>query len=190
MKRIAVFIALLGAITSFTACGAQVQKSDALQLVATTTMLADLSAVLGGTRVQVHGLMGQGIDPHLYQASAGDVARLQQADVIVYNGLHLEGKMGELFEHTPGAICVGDGLDPAVLLTDASGAADPHIWFDVRLWQDAARIVAAGLCAADPDGTDTYTANLTAYLAALEETDAYIRSRANELPADQRVKIW
>jgi manganese/zinc/iron transport system substrate-binding protein len=69
-----------------------------LNVVATTTMLADLARAIGGGRVHVDGLMGPGIDPHLYQASAGDVGLMQNADVVIYNGLHLEGKMGEIFE--------------------------------------------------------------------------------------------
>ena len=93
---------LLGMILSFTlllsGCSAPAVNSgssnDKLNIVATTTMLADLAEVIGKDRVAVSGLMGPGIDPHLYQASAGDVSLMQKADVVVYNGLHLEGKMG------------------------------------------------------------------------------------------------
>ncbi|WP_024294328.1 metal ABC transporter solute-binding protein, Zn/Mn family [Lacrimispora indolis] len=194
---------LLGTILSLTlfltACSApavnQDSSKDKLNIVATTTMLADLSTVIGGDRVSVNGLMGPGIDPHLYQASAGDVSLMQKADVVVYNGLHLEGKMGEIFENLssqgPAVICIEKGLDESMLLAweDDSSIHDPHIWFDVSLWEDAAKTVAKGLAEADPNGKADYEANLDAYLKELNETDQYIRGRAAELPEAQRVLV-
>lgn len=170
-------------------------KEDRLNVVATTTMLADLSTVIGGNRVVVNGLMGPGIDPHLYQASAGDVSQIQKADVLVYNGLHLEGKMGEIFENLsePGPIVVSieKGLDVSKLLTteDDNSNHDPHIWFDVSLWKEAAQSVAEGLSKADIDGKAEYKANLENYLKELDEVDSYIRNRTEELPESQRVLV-
>ncbi len=170
-------------------------SEDKLNIIATTTMLADLSAVIGKERVVVNGLMGPGIDPHLYQASAGDVSLIRDSDVVVYNGLHLEGKMGEIFENLsaqgPTVICIEDGLDESKLLASEDDASihDPHIWFDVSLWKDAAKIVAEGLIGADSDGKDYYEANLDAYLKELDETDTYIRNRVAELPKEQRVLV-
>ncbi|MEM5817808.1 MAG: zinc ABC transporter substrate-binding protein, partial [Desulfitobacterium hafniense] len=193
----------IGAILSlsllFAGCSAPVVNTDpiegTLNVVATTTMLADLSTVIGGERVAVNGLMGPGIDPHLYQASAGDVSLMQTADVVVYNGLHLEGKMGEIFENLTGqglaVICIEDGLDESKLLAweEDSSVHDPHIWFDTSLWKDAAKTVATGFSQADPGGKATYEANLDAYLEELDETDTYIRNRAAELPEAQRVLV-
>lgn len=194
---------LLGTILSFTllltGCSAPPVNTDSskdkLNIVATTTMLADLTAVIGGERVTVNGLMGPGIDPHLYQASAGDVSLMQKADVVVYNGLHLEGKMGEIFENLssqgPAVICIEKGLDESMLLAweNDNSIHDPHIWFDVSLWKDAAKTVAKGLAEADPAGKADYEANLDAYLKELDETDTYIRGRAAELPESQRVLV-
>lgn len=194
---------LLGTIFSIilllAGCSAPVTNTNSseakLNVVATTTMLADLSAAIGGERVSVNGLMGPGIDPHLYQASAGDVSLMQKADVVVYNGLHLEGKMGEIFENLSGqgstVICIENELDESDLLAweDDSSVYDPHIWFDVSLWQTAAKAVADGLSQADPDGKADYEANLNAYQKELEETDKYIRNRAAELPKAQRVLV-
>lgn len=195
---------ILGAILSLslllTGCSAPPSETDAakddrLNVVATTTMLADLSAVIGKERVTVEGLMGPGIDPHLYQASAGDVSLMQKADVVVYNGLHLEGKMSEIFENLSGqgsaVICIEKGLDASKLLSweADSSVHDPHIWFDVSLWKEAAQTVASGLSEADPDGKSYYEANLDSYLNELEETDTYIRNRTAELPQEQRVLV-
>ncbi|SET87238.1 metal ABC transporter solute-binding protein, Zn/Mn family [Lacrimispora sphenoides] len=194
---------ILGTILSFTllltGCSAPAVNEDSskdkLNIVATTTMLADLVSSIGGERVTVNGLMGPGIDPHLYQASAGDVSLMQKADVVVYNGLHLEGKMGEIFENLSNqgsaVICIEKGLDESRLLAweDDNSIHDPHIWFDVSLWKDAAKTVAKGLTDADPNGKADYEANLDAYLKELDETDTYIRGRADELPEKQRVLV-
>lgn len=194
---------ILGTILSLTllltGCSAPAVNEDSskdkLNIVATTTMLADLVSSIGGEHVTVNGLMGPGIDPHLYQASAGDVSLMQKADVVVYNGLHLEGKMGEIFENlsNQGAavICIEKGLDESRLLAweDDSSIHDPHIWFDVSLWKDAAKTVAKGLADADPNGKADYEANLDAYLKELDETDTYIRGRADELSEEQRVLV-
>ncbi len=167
---------------------------ETLNVVATTTMIADLSSVIGGEHVSVNGLMGPGIDPHLYQASAGDVSLMQKADIVVYNGLHLEGKMGEIFESlsTQGdtVICLEDGLDEAKLLEWEEGSVyDPHIWFDVTLWKDAATAVAKGFSDADPEHAADYNTNLENYLKELDDLDAYVRERTEELPESQRVLV-
>jgi manganese/zinc/iron transport system substrate-binding protein len=171
------------------------KESDTLKIVATTTMLADLATIIGGEHVTVNGLMGPGIDPHLYQASAGDVTKMQEADVILYNGLHLEGKMGEIFESLSGqgstVIRIEDGISEDDLLStgDDSAIYDPHIWFDVSLWKDAAKIVTTQLSEANPEHTLDYSKNLEGYLKELETLDTYIKDRVSELPKEQRVLI-
>lgn len=170
-------------------------KDNKLNVVATTTMLADLSKVIGGDYVSGNGLMGPGIDPHLYQASAGDVTLMQKADVVVYNGLHLEGKMGEIFENLGGqgtfVISIEEGLDTSTLLMaeDEPDVYDPHIWFDVSLWKEAAKIVADGLSNADADHESSYKTNLENYLKELDDTEQYIRDRVEEVPEGQRVLV-
>lgn len=198
-KMKGIFSTILSLTLLLVGCSAPAVNTDAskdkLNIVATTTMLADLVSSIGGERVTVNGLMGPGIDPHLYQASAGDVSLMQKADVVVYNGLHLEGKMGEIFENLSNqgsaVICIEKGLDESSLLAweNDSSIHDPHIWFDVSLWKDAAKTVAIGLTDADPNGKAVYEANLDAYLKELDETDTYIRSRTDELAEEQRVLV-
>lgn len=173
----------------------QSNTADTLNIVATTTMLADLAKTIGGEHVTVNGLMGPGIDPHLYQASAGDVTLMQNADVVVYNGLHLEGKMGEIFESLADlgstVICIEDGLKEEDLLSWESDTSvhDPHIWFDVTLWKEAAKTVAAKLSEADTTHAADYNNNLDVYLKELKDLDTYIKDRVNEIPVDQRVLV-
>jgi manganese/zinc/iron transport system substrate-binding protein len=170
-------------------------ENKKLNVVTTTTMLADLSSVIGGEHVTVNGLMGPGIDPHLYQASAGDVTLMQKADVVVYNGIHLEGKMGDIFESLSNrgdaVICIEDGLDQSKLLTWSGDGSvhDPHIWFDVSLWKEAAKIVSEGLSEADESNANDYKTNLEVYLKELDSLETYIKDRVLEVPENQRVLI-
>ncbi|HBF21191.1 MAG TPA: manganese transporter, partial [Cryomorphaceae bacterium] len=111
------------------------QNTDALakpRIVCTTGMLGDMVKHLMGDSAEVEVLMGPGVDPHLYKATQGDIQRLSQAQAIVYNGLHLEGKMGSIFEklkHQKAVIAAGDMVSPQRLInsTDFAGAHDPHI---------------------------------------------------------------
>ena len=166
-----------------------------LNIVATTGMIADMATVIGGDNVKVKGLMGPGVDPHLYKASAGDVALLSKADVIFYNGLHLEGKMSEIFEQMNkrgiDTVAVTDGVDRKDLLAppEFKGNYDPHIWFDVQLWMNTVGTVRNTLIEMDPDNAAEYNENADSYLAALSELDGYVMQRANSLPEDKRVLI-
>lgn len=165
------------------------------KIVATTTMIADLTRVIGGEHVDVEGLMGPGIDPHLYKASAGDVTKMQDADMVIFNGLHLEGKMGEIFERLGSqnkkVIKISDSLNESHFLVsdDDASVHDPHIWFSVPIWIESAEIVKEGLMDLDPEHKEVFLANYEAYLEELENLDNYIRNRVKELPVEQRILI-
>jgi manganese/zinc/iron transport system substrate-binding protein len=165
-----------------------------IRVVATTGMVAELAERVGGERVEVKGLMGPGVDPHLYKASEGDVIRLASADLVVYNGLHLEGKMSEIFERIRGRIrtvAVTDGIDRGELLRppEFQGAYDPHVWFDVTLWMDAAKAVERAFAELDPAHAGLYRENGTRYRERLGELDRYVRERAATVPSRRRVLI-
>ncbi len=166
-----------------------------INIVATTGMIADMVSEIGGDNINVKGLMGPGVDPHLYKASAGDVALLSKADVIFYNGLHLEGKMAEIFEQMNkrgiSTVAVTDGVDRDDLLAppEFKGNYDPHIWFDVDLWSDTVGIVKEKLIEMDPQNTEDYNNNAEAYLEELALLNEYVLQRANSLPEDKRVLI-
>ncbi len=165
-----------------------------LRAVCTTTLVADLVRVIGGERVVVESLMGPGVDPHLYKASEGDVRRLAGADLIFYHGLNLEGKMGELFarlrDQRP-VVAVAEAIDPARLraLPGHPGQYDPHIWFDVSLWREAAAAVAQALARHDPAHAADYTARQTAYDVELAALDAEVRTRLAAIPRERRVLV-
>ena len=198
MKKVLSFILLAVVVIAMVGCqsGAETSSDTSqFKVVATTTMLADLTKVIGGDVVMVEGLMGPGIDPHLYKASAGDVTRMQEADMVVFNGLHLEGKMGEIFENLSDSgkliVEIAPGIDQEKLLgvEDDPSVHDPHIWFDVAIWKEAALVVRDGLKELSAEDADTFEANYKAYIEELDSLDAYVAERVLEVPENQRVLV-
>ena len=166
-----------------------------LQVVTTTGMVADLARNVGGPRVQVISIMQEGVDPHLYKPVASDVRRIMKADVVFYNGLKLEGRMGDIFERAAkrgtSVWPIGAMVDPSALRTPEAHPdhPDPHIWMDVSLWQQAVAGVAAALCKEDPDGCHAYQENAARYQQQLAQLDTFIRSVISTIPDTQRVLI-
>lgn len=199
MKRKVSLILVLGLILSLAvACGNEDANSSGdgkYNVVATTTIVGDLVKQIGGDYVNIESLMGPGVDPHLYKASAGDVSKMQGADMVVYNGLHLEGKMGDIFENLRGSdkliVAATEGVNEDELLDfiTVPGSFDPHIWFDVAMWERAAKNVATGLSALDEENKDTYEGNLEKYLEELNELEDYIEGRISEIPEEKRILI-
>ena len=185
---------------ALTACGGAAEETGDIserpvQVVSTTGMINDIVRNVGGDRVEATGLMGPGVDPHLYKASAGDVSRLQEADLIFYNGLHLEAQMGDVLERMSGAdvrtVAVAESIDESALLSppEFAGNYDPHVWFNVPFWITAVDEVEKALAEIDPAHAETYAANAAAYRAELEELDAYVQAEAARVPEQQRVLI-
>lgn len=165
-----------------------------VRVVATTGMIGDAAQRVGGDLVEVSTLMGAGVDPHLYKASEGDVRRLSGAQVIFYNGLHLEAQMGEVLERMGGrtkTFAVGEAIDKNALLTppEFKGAHDPHVWFDVSLWMKAVERVRDGLIEFDPSHRADYGGNAEKYLAELRELDTYVKAQAARVEQSQRVLV-
>jgi len=170
-------------------------EGQPLQLVATTTIVGDLLQTVGGEDIQVEVLMGPGVDPHLYKASAGDVRRMSSADAIFYSGLHLEGKMTDVLagmnrrgvRTVAVAECIPE--DRLIPLEGFEGLHDPHAWFDVGLWSETVGCVARGLTELNSAGAEGYAANAKGYLDELAALDLWVRERAAELPPGKRVLV-
>ena len=193
-RKPARLLAALLAVLTLAATAAPAAERK-IKVTATVSMVADRVRQVGGDRVAVAGLMGAGVDPHLYKATAADVTRLQQADVIFYNGLVLEGKMQDIFTKlartkkfvypVSEAIPVEKLLEPPQF----EGHYDPHVWFDVELWALCAQTVVKGLSEYSPPdkayfeqrGKDT-----TAKLRALHE---WSLKKAAELPKERRIVV-
>lgn len=189
MKKIG-FIALICCV--ILSCNETKPKNEKFTIVTTTSMITDLVKNIGGEKVNVQGLMGAGVDPHLYKASEGDVSKLSNADMIIYGGLHLEGKLVDVFEtmkrQNINTIAVSDALDKKDLISSTLFASnyDPHIWFNVEYWQRITVFVANKLSEAQPENKDFFQANATTYLEKLKVLKAELDAEIATLPADKR----
>ena len=168
--------------------------AEHVAVVCTTGMVADLAQRIGGDRVRVMGLMGPGVDPHYYKASQGDLAKLERADLILYNGLLLEGKMQDIFgkmARTKRIVAVADAIDKADLLQpdELEGHYDPHIWFDVSLWSKTIDSVVRALSEIDHEGADSYKRNGDSYRKELDALDAWVTEQVEQISSGQRVLI-
>ncbi len=191
MKRLLLY-ALLVTMPFIFSCE-KTEDSGKLKVVSTIGMINDIVRSVGANFVDAEGLMGPGIDPHLYKASAGDVKTLISADIIFINGLHLESKMGEVLEKMRNkvVVAVADGIDKKDLLTppEFKGAHDPHVWFDVQLWMASLTAVRDTLIKEDPTNKEAYTKNAALYLQGLNDLDAYIRDEIQKVPQHLRVLV-
>lgn len=171
--------------------GAAPERSP-YQIVTTVGMITDLVREVAGEHGKVEGLIGEGIDPHLYQPTRGDIIALQRADIVFYNGLMLEGRLGDVLERlerrgkpvravTEAILELGD-----YVLTDGTQHYDPHVWMDVGGWKMATEVVAEALAEFDPANAEAYAANAQAYRRRLEELDAYVRQVLGSIPEGQR----
>lgn len=187
---------LLAAVLILTGCNSgttdQDQANSKLNVVATTGMIGDLVENIGGDHVKVTSLMGPGVDPHLYKATQGDVKTLDSADMIFYNGVHLEGKMTDIFEmmsKDKPTIAVTKNFKEEQLHKVSETEHDPHVWFDVKLWIVAAEAVKEELIANDSEHEASYLANYEAYVLELQDLDKYVHEEIKKIPEDQRVLV-
>lgn len=185
-------------ILTATGCGGESDEAGAvegkIQATTTTTMITDLVEQVGGERVEVQGLMGPGVDPHLYEPSQGDVEKLREADAIFYNGLFLEGQMNDILvqtaQQTP-AVQVTESVPEDRLLPsqDYEGQADPHVWWDPTLWETTIDPVVEQLSELKPDSADYFEQRGEEYqqeiMAAHEEAQGMVA----EVPKEQRVLV-
>lgn len=189
-------IVLLLAIVTFSCKNETTEQNNGkLKIVTTTTMITDMVKNIGGDYIEVQGLMGSGVDPHLYKASEGDVSKLFNANVIIYNGLHLEGKLEDIFEkmrkQQKKIIAVSDAVDKTALISSEYFASnyDPHIWFHIDYWKQSANYVIEELKKLDAKNATHYEANGKAYLEKLENLSKEINEAVASLPKEKRILV-
>ena len=165
-----------------------------IQVVTTTGIIADVAQRIAGEHARIESLMGPGVDPHLYKASESDVRRLSEADLVLYNGLHLEGKMGDILAkmgRTRPVVAVTEEI-PAELLRDPpefKGQHDPHVWFDVSMWTRTLGPIVRELSALDPDHAGEFRANAARLERELTGLDAWVKAQIQTIPEERRVLV-
>ncbi len=202
-NRLLLYITAAMAMALFSGCirrvadhetSAALVEDRVIEAVATTGMVGDVVRNIGGDRVNVMTMMSAGIDPHSYKARESDVLAIAGADIVFYNGLHLEAKLGEVFEKLGSrmsSVAIAETMPEESLHSpeDYEGYHDPHVWFDVELWMLTIEPVREALAELDPAHADGYQARADAYLAELHDLHTYVTARVADIPEGQRVLI-
>jgi zinc/manganese transport system substrate-binding protein len=157
--------------------------------VASFTILADMVRQVGGADVTVSSLVGPDGDVHVYSPTPGDARELARADLVVVNGLTLEGWMGRLItasQYRGPVVVASAGIRPRRMAGKGGDQVDPHAWQDLALGRRYVAAIAAGLERVDPAHAATYRANARAYEARLTALDGWVRSQIAQVPRDRR----
>lgn len=193
MKIKSIFLLSLIALFS---CSTPTSKEDdgKIKIVCTTGIIGDMVANIVGEEANVKSMMGPGVDPHLYKASQGDLKLLTNADIIIHNGLHLEGKMGKIFEKLKNRKIIftaADGLVKEDLINNSNflGAYDPHIWFDLNLWGKACFHLTESLANVEGLSKEKVLKQGKDYAAEIKEMSSWVKKEIYKIPEKQRVLI-
>ena len=164
------------------------------KVTATTGMVADIVRTVAGDKATVEGIIGEGVDPHLYKPTRADVSRLLESDIVFYSGLLLEGKMSDVLEKLKTdkpVFAVTEGIDESYLLTppEFKGHPDPHVWMDAKGWSQAVDAVTKALVEYDPPNKVYYEANSKAYLEKVAALDEYAKKAVATIPKESAVLV-
>jgi len=184
----------LAAVFSFVAASVTDASAKPIDVVATTSMIADAARQVAGDRAKVTALMGPGVDPHSYRQTRSDIAAMARADLVLWHGLYLEAQLEEFFldlEKRRNVVAVGEAIDKSKLLSHAEykGRYDPHVWMDPKLWETVVLAVRDALIKTDPEGEATYRANTDKHIADIEKLITYMQSVTKTVPEKSRVLL-
>ncbi|QCT02868.1 periplasmic solute binding protein [Paenibacillus algicola] len=163
-----------------------------INIVTTIAQIAEPVSVIGGDKVQVSSLMGPGVDPHLYNATQGDISKLDQADIVFYSGLHLEGNMTEVFEQigkSRPVVAISESVSEDQLLTDETGAIDPHVWFDLELWEVSLTAAVEEMKTFAPEHAEEFENNKLKYFEELQALKQEAQEKLASIPENHRVIV-
>jgi manganese/zinc/iron transport system substrate-binding protein len=199
IRRSFLTILAIGCISVLSACSSDNDKEKSagerkIKVTATIGMIADVVKQVGGEHVAVIGLMKAGVDPHLYKASEGDIQKLNTADILFYNGLHLEGKMIEILQKMAKkkiVVAVSDNIDRAKLRSGEvmETEYDPHVWFNVKHWMAATEAIRDTLVQHDPAHAEDYRRNAESHLIKLQQLDEEVAQKIKTIPEKSRVLV-
>ena len=179
----------------FSGCNREEGESSADDrpfVVTTTNLIRDAVENVGGDQIRTASIMGPGVDPHVYRATPRDFRNMENADLVLYNGLYLEGRLSEILDQKgdksrPVAESIPSGK--RISATEFGGAYDPHVWFDASLWQLVIDDVADALSELDPENSDTFARRAEQYKQELDELHMYALQRIQSIPEQRRILI-
>ena len=202
-KAIGLLTCLILVVFGIAGCAPKQTDSEAAstnqpyEIACTVGMITDVVRNVVGDLARVEGIIGEGVDPHLYKPTRSDVVKLSNADVVFYNGLLLEGKMSEVLVRVATNGKPVQAVTEAILASsgyliekdDGSGHTDPHVWMDVSGWIEAVPVITETLSQYDPSNASSYLANGRAYTQKLKALDTYARQVLETIPEGQRVLV-
>ena len=190
LKKLLIFFI---SVIFFSSCSTADQEKKSITIVTTTGILGDCVSQIVDGQAEVVSIMGAGVDPHLYKASQGDISKLSEADIIVYNGIHLEGKMAQMlknFSKTKPVFAIGDYIEKSDLkqVDNTSDLVDPHVWFSPYLWLDGLSGIAKELD--KNDGLDSILEIYRDYAKNIQSTQIKLQQLLNDsLDSTKRILI-
>ena len=204
MKKIIVSIISI-AILATSCVPASTGDDGGLNVLTSTTFLADIAQNIAGDRVKVESLLPFGADPHAYQAAPADVIKITESTFLILNGIEYEHFIEPLLENAEGERTIveaTDGLEPRHMQErqgeehaeeteleegNEHEAGDPHMWLDPNLVATYVENIRDGLIEADSEGAAKYSVNADSYIVQLKELDAWIVEQVNTIPAERRL---
>ena len=199
MKKIAFVLLALAALAACQPPGQAAQSGGArtaLKVVAAETFLADIAQNVAGDRVKIEALMPIGVDPHGFEPTPTDVAKIADSNVLIVNGAGFEEFLAKLLKNAGGQRAVIEAAAGLISrqrqegeMADPDQVGDPHFWLDPNNVIKYAENIRDGLSKADPEGAATYQDNAGAYIAKLRELDRWITDRAQEVPEANRLLV-
>ncbi len=191
-KLLMVLISTVLLLAACSSAGGPAAQTKGLRVLATETFLGDIAQNIAGARLTVETLLPLTVDPHEFQPTPQDAARIADSQVLIVNGLSYETWLAKTLQNSGGPrllVTATDGLKPK---TDPSGAhldGDPHLWMDPLNVIRYARNIRDGLTQADPAGKDIYAANTEAYIAKLNALDQWVKSEVAQIPPEKRLLV-
>jgi ABC-type Zn uptake system ZnuABC Zn-binding protein ZnuA len=178
------------------ACGSSSStvSSGGLNVLASTSFLADIAQNVAGEHIRVASLLPVGADPHAYEATPADVVKISKSNVLIINGLQYEQFIGPLLDNADGerlVLIATAGLEPRQLEegVDTKQVSDPHMWLDPVRVVKYVENIRDGLIQADPEGAEAYKANADDYIAQLRELDAWITEQVSKISPERRLLV-
>ncbi len=197
--KILIHMCLAFAVVMGLYCGPGAARADDVRsypyrITCTTGMVTDIVRNVAGNKADVQGIIGEGVDPHLYTATRGDVVKLLRADIVFYSGLMLEGKMADALVKVgrkQPVYAVTELIDKALLLEppEFKGHHDPHVWMDVSLWKQCTEMVAKSLGEFDAANAAYYQSNYDRYAVELDKLHDYAKEVLSTIPSTRRVMV-
>ena len=203
MKKCRYLVLLLVAIVGLAACSSQKSSSDSssskLNVVATNSIIADITKNIAGDKINLHSIVPVGQDPHEYEPLPEDVKKTSKADLIFYNGINLETGGNAWFtklvenaqkKENKDYYAVSEGVDVIYLEgQNEKGKEDPHAWLNLENGIIYAQNIAKRLIEKDPDNKATYEKNLKAYVEKLTALDKEAKEKFNNIPEEKKMIV-